>query len=88
MAGSEPHAEQESEHELHPGADGACPVAWCPFCLAASAVQPISPDVVGHLLKAGSELFLAFRAVIDTRGDELDGTVPAAPVRLEKIDVG
>ena len=87
MAGSEPHTEQTPEHEPPGGAD-ACPVAWCPFCLAASAVQPMSPDVVGHLLKAGSEVFLAFRAVIDARGDQLDGTVPAAPVRLEKIDVG
>ena len=87
MAGPEPHTEQASEHEPPVGAD-ACPVAWCPFCLAASAVQPLSPDVVGHLLKAGSEVFLAFRAVIDARGDELDGTAPAAPVRLEKIDVG
>jgi len=33
-------------------------------------------------------MFLAFRAVIDARGDQLDGTVPVAPVRLEKIDVG
>jgi len=51
-------------------------------------VRPLSPDVVGHLLKAGSEVFLAFRAVIDARGDQLDDTVPAEPVRLEKIDVG
>ena len=59
-----------------------------PFCMAASAVQPISPEVVGHLLKAGSELFLAFRSAIDGRADDLAGGAPAAPVRLEKIDVG
>ena len=87
MAGSEPHTDQAAEHEPEV-AEGVCTVAWCPFCLAASAVRPLSPDVVGHLLKAGSEVFLAFRAVIDTRGDQLDGTVPAEPVRLEKIDVG
>jgi hypothetical protein len=88
MAGSEPHSEQASEHGSE-AAEGVCTVAWCPFCLAASAVRPLSPDVVGHLLKAGSEVFLAFRAVIDARGDQLDGDAPAAaPVRLEKIDVG
>jgi len=69
-------------------ATGTCPVAWCPFCLATSAVQPISPDVVGHLLKAGTELFLAFKAVIETRADDLTGAAPAEPVRLEKIDIG
>jgi hypothetical protein len=63
-----------------------CPVAWCPFCLAVSAVRPVAPEVVTHLLKAGSELFLAFQAVIDARGDDL-GQAPE-PVRLEKIDVG
>lgn len=85
MPGPEEQTETPSG-ETH--ADGSCPVAWCPFCLAASAVQPISPEVVGHLLKAGAELFLAFRAVIDTRADDLEGVAPAAPVRLEKIDVG
>jgi hypothetical protein len=87
MAGSEPLTDQAPGHESE-GAEGVCTVAWCPFCLAASAVRPLSPDVVGHLLKAGSEVFLAFRAVIDARGDQLDDTVPPEPVRLEKIDVG
>ena len=80
--------EQPEAHDEAARADGTCPVAWCPFCLAASAVQPLSPDVVGHLLKAGTELFLAFRSVIETRGDDLEGATPAAPVRREKIDVG
>jgi len=81
-----PTEPSEAHDEAAP--PGTCPVAWCPFCLAASAVQPLSPDVVGHLLKAGTELFLAFRSVIETRGDDLEGATPAAPVRLEKIDVG
>ena len=85
MQGSEEHTEASAHSE---GAAGVCSVAWCPFCMAASAVQPISPEVVGHLLKAGSELFLAFRSVIDGRADDLEGGAPAAPVRLEKIDVG
>jgi hypothetical protein len=66
----------------------ACPVAWCPICLAVSVAQPVAPDVVTHLLKAGTEMFLAFRSVIETRADGLTGETAAAPVRLEKIDIG
>ncbi|HLB38913.1 MAG TPA: hypothetical protein VJM84_00510 [Actinomycetota bacterium] len=69
-------------------APSTCPVAWCPVCLAVSAMQPISPDVIAHLLKAGTEMFLAFRAVIESRGDDLDGSPATEPVRLEKIDIG
>lgn len=70
--------------ETHPG---ACPVAWCPICLAVSAVQPLAPDVVTHLLKAGTEMFLAVQAILETRADDL-GDEPAEPLRLEKIDIG
>jgi hypothetical protein len=67
----------------------ACPVAWCPICMAVTAVQPLRPDVVEHLLKAGTELLLAFRGVIDARADELDPSADdAVPTRLEKIDLG
>ena len=65
-----------------------CPVAWCPFCFAVSTVQPVAPGVVEHLLKAGTEMFLAFRAAIESRGDDLSGREPTEPVRLEKIDIG
>ncbi len=67
---------------------GTCPVAWCPVCLAVSVAQPIAPEVISHLLKAGTEMFLAFQAIIETRADDLEGKTPAEPVRLEKIDVG
>ena len=69
---------------------GGCPVAWCPICMAVTAVQPLKPEVIEHLLKAGTEMLLAFRGVIDARADEMrppddddDG-----PTRLEKIDIG
>lgn len=79
-------------HEEQPidesAAHGSCAVAWCPVCTAVGAVQPLAPELITHLLKAGSELFLAFRAVIDQRGDEVSGTEPAPAVRLEKIDIG
>ena len=77
------------DHEApHPPEASTCPVAWCPICIAVGAVQPVAPDVVEHLLKAGTEMFLAFRAIIEQRADDLDGTGKAEPVRLEKIDIG
>ena len=73
-----------------PHAEGGCPVAWCPICIAVTAVQPLKPEVIEHLLKAGTEMLLAFRGVIDARADELqppEGDQPG-PTRLEKIDIG
>lgn len=67
-----------------------CQVAWCPFCLAVGAVQPIAPEMVEHLLRAGTEMLLAFRAVIDARTatPEGDGSSASGPTRLEKIELG
>jgi hypothetical protein len=84
-APSEP--EEVVEDQFHVAS--ACPVAWCPICLAVTAVQPVRPDVVEHLLKAGTELLLAFRGVIDARADDIspDGSGDRT-TRLEKIDIG
>jgi len=76
---------QDAASEAHPD---TCPVAWCPICLAVSVVQPLAPEVVTHLLKAGTEMFLAMQAIIDARAEDLEPTEPAEPLRLEKIDVG
>jgi hypothetical protein len=84
--GAEPAAEEPAE--THTADAGTCPVAWCPVCIAVGAVQPVAPDVVEHLLKAGTEMFLAFRAIVEQRGDDLEGRTPVEPVRLEKIDIG
>ena len=55
-----------------------CNVAFCPIGLALTAVQPLKPDVVEHLLLAGREFFLAAKALMDVRADELskDGARP------------
>jgi hypothetical protein len=69
------------------GAAGhVCNVAFCPIGLALSAVQPMKPDVIEHLLLAGREFFLAAKAVLDARADELkdDGV----STTFEKIDIG
>ena len=65
-----------------------CPVAWCPVCMTLSVFRPVRPEIVGHLLRAGSELFLAMQAAVDARGEELGGAARTGPVRLEKIDIG
>ena len=67
-----------------------CQVAWCPFCFAVGAVQPIQPEVVEHLLRAGAEMLLAFRSVVDARATANDPSGEDAPsaTRLEKIDLG
>jgi hypothetical protein len=63
-----------------------CDVAFCPIGLALSAVQPLKPDVVEHLLVAGREFLLAAKAVIDARvAEDADGG--PAPT-LERIDIG
>jgi hypothetical protein len=67
----------------------ACPVAWCPVCLAVTAVQPVNPEMVEHLLKAGTEFFLALRSLIDVRADGIDPETDDEPGDgFQKIDIG
>jgi hypothetical protein len=85
-------APDDEDRPPEPASHGpaGCPVAWCPICIAVTAVQPLRPEVVEHLLKAGTEMLLAFRGVIDARADEMrppDGDDPTS-TRLEKIDIG
>lgn len=63
-----------------------CNVAFCPIGLALTAVQPLKPEVVEHLLVAGREFFLAAKALLEIRADDLtkDGGSPT----FEKIDIG
>jgi hypothetical protein len=92
----EPEHDHDHEHEPPASAPGkgpaagdaghVCNVAFCPIGLALSAVQPLKPDVVEHLLLAGREFFLAAKALMDVRADDLskDGGSPT----FEKIDIG
>ncbi len=67
----------------------SCSVAWCPVCWTVGTVQPLAPEALDHLLKAGTELLLAFKAIIDQRADTVasdDGS--SARPTLEKIDLG
>jgi hypothetical protein len=63
-----------------------CDVAFCPIGLALTAVQPLKPDVIEHLLVAGREFFLAAKALMDVRADDL--TKDGGSSAFEKIDIG
>jgi hypothetical protein len=63
-----------------------CGVAFCPIGLAISAMQPLRPDAVEHLLVAGRELFLAMRTIVDARAEQFEGERTGAT--FEKIDIG
>jgi hypothetical protein len=54
----------------------------CPFCIGLAALRQARPEAVEHLLKAGAELLLAARALLDTQ--------PSAPrpAGLQRIDIG
>ena len=60
-----------------------CPVALCPVGMFLTVTGDLRPEVIEHLLKAGRELMLATRALLDSRlsGAEGDGA------RLEKIEL-
>lgn len=59
-----------------------CPVGLCPVGMFLTMAGEARPEVVEHLLKAGRELMLAARALLDARlGEATD-----AP-RLEKIEL-
>ena len=69
----------------HASGDQVCTVGFCPICLAVTAVQPLRPEAVEHLLNAGREFLLAMTAVLGARADEAGGT-EAAPT-LTRIDI-
>jgi len=67
------------------GTKPVCTVAFCPICLTVTAAQMAAPDAVEHLLSAAREFFLAARAVIDARAEDLKGTGRAT--KLERVEI-
>ena len=65
-----------------------CNVAFCPICTAVTTARQVAPDVIDHLLSAAKEFFLAARAVIDVRADDLEGEDRPGQTHLEKIEIG
>jgi len=79
---SEPRA---SESGSHAGGGQVCTVGFCPICLAVTAVQPLKPEAVEHLLNAGREFLLAMTAVLGARADEAGGKEKTPT--LTRIDI-
>jgi hypothetical protein len=75
----------DPEPKAHASGDQVCTVGFCPICLAVTAVQPLKPEAIEHLLNAGREFLLAMTAVLGARADQAGGT-EAAPT-LTRIDI-
>jgi hypothetical protein len=71
----------------------------CPICAGLAALREARPAAVEHLVKAGAELLLAVRALLDGAAEPARGPAPrrrARPARagdaagngLQRIDVG
>ena len=78
-------AAQASGTGAHAEGEQVCTVGFCPICLAVTAVQPLKPEAVEHLLNAGREFLLAMTAVLGARADESGGK-DKAPT-LTRIDI-
>jgi hypothetical protein len=69
----------------HDAAAGPAPECqFCPLCQAMAALRAARPEAVEHLLKAGAELLLAARALVE---GETRAPAPAGD-GLQHIDVG
>jgi hypothetical protein len=71
----------------------------CPLCTALAALREARPEAVEHLVKAGAELLLAARALLDEtasegppqrRGRSRRSGAPGAAAGdgLQRIDIG
>jgi hypothetical protein len=85
-----PENEREPDAgEAPAGGTHVCDVAFCPIGLALTAAEHVQPEVVSHLLLAGREFFLAAKAVMDARAEDLGrDAAPEGRARMERIDIG
>jgi hypothetical protein len=67
------------EHAAAAGQAPECQI--CPICAGLAALRGARPEAVEHLLKAGAELVLAAKAV-------LEGPAEPAGRGLQRIDIG
>ena len=77
----------KSAPEPEPGPEThVCTVGFCPICFAVSALQPLKPEAVEHLLNASREFLLAVKAVLESRAEDLAEQEDASR-KLERIDI-
>lgn len=87
-AGPKPPVETVPPHAAgEPAGPPVCTVAFCPICMAVTSAQGAAPVALEHMLNAAREFFLAARAVIDARGDDLERSKKTGPRTIERIDI-
>lgn len=85
------------------GSPGQAPECqFCPFCAGLAALREARPEAVEHLVKAGAELLLAARALLDGAAEPAGPPTPgprrprsrpggredASGNGLQRIDIG
>jgi hypothetical protein len=86
--GSARSGETSGDRATQESVGHVCNVAFCPIGLALTAAEQVQPEVVSHLLLAGREFFLAAKAVMDGRAQDLEGApASSGPTRMEHIDI-
>ena len=60
-----------------------CPVGFCPVGMALTFADTVRPEVVEHLMRAGAELLLAVKAVVDARVEGLGRESPLERITIE-----
>ena len=67
-----PEAEQPAASPFTPGMAPEC--LMCPFGLVFFTMRNTRPEVMEHLMTAGQELFLAFKALVDQTAERWEQT--------------
>jgi hypothetical protein len=68
-------------------AHGAAPECQvCPICMGLATLRQARPEALEHLMKAGAELILAARAILDAAGEAAGPS--RRPGGLQRIRVG
>jgi hypothetical protein len=60
----------------------------CPLCAGLAALRQSRPEAVEHLVKAGAELLLAARALLEGPAPDGERAPHPAGTRMRRIDVG
>jgi hypothetical protein len=86
--------------ENDPPAAGPAPGQTCPICAGLAALREARPEAVEHLVKAGAELLLAAKALLDGAAEPAGTPAPGrrrprpsgsgdpAGNGLQRIDIG
>ena len=69
------------------GAQPPLVCAACPICTGLAALRQARPEAVDHLLKAGAEVLLAARALLEATAPDGAQARPATE-GMQRIDVG